>query len=236
MEDVYEKMVTMFNETGSHLKVKLTFKEPVLIYPFTTKQKINKIYDSDGRLRQYEYARNPKKVYELFLKKSTSGVICFSNRELVRKVYPVWALGIDYSNIESLEYIPTKDIDWDLKNRDYVLNNIHENLWPTLKTRLSEDDYKEDYLIKENSGRRIKTVSMSSEFPNWVCKELKDAIENKKPFSYSKRGTKRDKSVTVQIYEDGSVNAFYSSEYSNCGNGDYYLLINPTTAIFCETD
>lgn len=46
----------------------------------------------------------------------------------------------------------------------------------------------------------------------------------------------RDFSVSINLYNDGSVQAWFSSEYAGCANGDYYLLLNPTTAIFYEKD
>ena len=42
--------------------------------------------------------------------------------------------------------------------------------------------------------------------------------------------------VTRKIGKDGVFRAWFSSEYKGCGNGDYYLLINPTQAIFVEKD
>jgi hypothetical protein len=36
--------------------------------------------------------------------------------------------------------------------------------------------------------------------------------------------------------EDGVFRAWYSSEYAGCGNGQYYILINPHYASFMEPD
>jgi hypothetical protein len=237
MENAYELMKEMYENGARYNKVRLTLKEPLVISRFSKKVKTNKRFDEQNRLVGYSIERIPKISYDLYIKQSTSGVYCFSNRENCRRVYPLWSLGIDQSKIEKLEFIKKdKNIDWDEKNRNYIVNNTHKNLWQSLVERLKQDDYKEDYLIKNNSHGRIKTASMKSKFPAWVVNELNDAIENKKDFRYSIRGTKRDLSVEVKLGEDGNLHAWYSSEYSGCGNGDYYLLINPTTAVFCETD
>jgi len=65
---------------------------------------------------------------------------------------------------------------------------------------------------------------------------LKVKNNEKKEFGHTKYGTKRDYSVRTRVGGDGKLEAFFSSEYAGCGNGDYYILINPTTALYVETD
>lgn len=89
--------------------------------------------------------------------------------------------------------------------------------------------------IRVNTGR-LKTRNITGLFNEAVLKELQEAIELKKNYGYGKRGTKRDYSVRTKICDDGVFRAWFSSEYAGCGNGDYYILINPTTALFVETD
>ena len=240
MENIYQRMVELFKANGStKTPVKLIFKEPTVLSPFVGNTKVDKEYDEKGRLMRYKITKKPKKEYNLYLYKSSYGDICFSNKaSRVKRIYPHYVLFKD-SQLESIELISDKSkeiIDFDLYNRNYLLNNIHDNLWENIKETLISSDYKSESLIKENSGRKIKTASMKSIFPKWVCDGIKDAIENKTNFSYRMNGNRRDKSVEVRLCEDGILRAWYSSEYAGCGNGAYYLLINPYRAVFCEYD
>jgi hypothetical protein len=240
MENLYQRLVELYEENRStKYPVRLVFKEPTVLTPFVGRTKTDKEYDQNGRLCSYRLTRKPKKEYTLYLYKSTYGEICFSNKaSRVRSVYSHYVLFKD-SQVESIELIKDnskKNIDWDLNNRLYILNNTHENLWEDLKLELSKSNYKESSLIRENSGRKIKIVSMKSVFPKWVLDNIKDAIENKKEFSYTLSGTRRDRSIDVKVCDDGKLRAWYSSEYAGCGNGAYYLLINSNTAVFAEYD
>lgn len=242
MENLYEKLVEMYETQrlgGSIKPIKVTFKEPTVLTPFCGRVKTNKVYDKDGDLVSYSLARKPKKEYTLYLYKGANGEICLSNKgSRVKSVYSHYILFKD-SEIESIEFFEKsskKNVDWDLKNRDYILNNTHDNMWDDLKDSLRDNNFREKYLIKENSGGRIKTVSIKSVFPKWVCENIKKAIEEKHNFRYSMNGVRRDKSVEIKICEDGILRGWYSSEYSGTGNGAYYLLINPYTAIFAEFD
>lgn len=46
----------------------------------------------------------------------------------------------------------------------------------------------------------------------------------------------RDRSLEFRKLDDGTVKAWYSSEYYNCGNGSYYAPISMTRALYCEDD
>jgi len=235
MEDVYGKLVELYEPKK---QIKIVLKEPKILIPFCGRVKTNKRYNEMGELVGYTLTRKPKKEYKLFLYKSTNGTICLSNKaSRVRSVYPPYVLFND-SDVESIEVVKkvNKNINWDVKNRDYILNNLHENMWDNIKNELKLDNFNEKSYIRENSGRKIKTVSIKSIFPKWVLDAVKDAIENKKDFRYAINGVKRDKSISIKLGEDGILRGWYSSEFSGYGNGAYYLLINPNTAIFAEYD
>lgn len=238
MENIQEQLEKIYAETKGNIKVKITLKEPKVVSKFTRSIKTDKKYDENGRLIGWTKKRMPKKVYIVYLRMSSRGFVCLSNRENSRYVYPYWTLFNDPEIISIEKYIePTKDIDWKEYNRKFILNNIHPNMWKSLKDGLLNPDPNDpEYILTESGNKKIKTVSMSSKFPVWVCEKIKEAIENKTDFKYSTRGTKRDLSVEISLKPDGSVYGWYSSEFSGCANGAYYLLINPTTAIFCEYD
>jgi hypothetical protein len=238
MENVQELLEKIYAETKGYMRIKITLKEPKVITQFTRPIKTDKRFNEDGRLIGWTKKRMPKKEYIVYLKQSSRGFVCLSNRDNARYIYPYYNLFND-TEIESIErYIePSKDINWKEYNRNYIIKNIHPNMWKSLKDRLLNPEPNEpEYILTESGDRKIKTVSMSSKFPKWVCESIKESIENKKDFRYSTRGTKRDLSVEISLKEDGTIYGWYSSEYAGCGNGAYYLLINPTTAIFAEYD
>lgn len=239
MESVYERMLSLYNENGStKTPVKVVFKEPVVLTPFVGRSKINKEYDQNGRLIRYTLTRKPKKEYNLYLHKSSSGQICFSNKATrVKKIYSHYVLFNDIQ-VESIELNnqDTKYVNPDIENRKYILNNLHKNLWNDIRIKLEENRINDIDLFRENAGQLFKKVSIKSVFPKWVIDNVKDAIENKRDFSYRMSGTRRDKSIEVKLDENGQLRAWYSSEFSGIVNGAYYLLINPTTAIFYQYD
>lgn len=239
MESVYERMLSLYNENGStKTPVKVVFKEPVVLTPFVGRTKINKEYDQNGRLVRYTLTRKPKKEYNLYLYKSSGGQICFSNKaSRVKRIYSHYVLFND-NQVESIELINEniKDVNPDIENRKYLLKNLHKNLWDNIRIALEENRLSDIDLFRENAGLLFKKVSIKSIFPKWVIDNVKDAIENKRDFSYRMDGIKRDRSVEVKVDENGQLRAWYSSEFSGTVNGAYYLLINPTTAIFYHYD
>jgi hypothetical protein len=62
------------------------------------------------------------------------------------------------------------------------------------------------------------------------------AFDQKKSLQYHRDGKRRDLSIETKLCEDGIFRAWYSSEYRGCANGDYYLVISPTQAIYYERD
>lgn len=76
--------------------------------------------------------------------------------------------------------------------------------------------------------------------PNWYSwdehtkNNVKNAINERKELI--ERWCKGyDNSIHVGMDEEG-LKAWYSEEYRGCGNGHYYLLFDPTHAIFIEND
>jgi len=49
-------------------------------------------------------------------------------------------------------------------------------------------------------------------------------------------GAKRNFSVQVLKNERGEVTGHYASEYRDCGNGAYYILMSPKQALYAEHD
>jgi hypothetical protein len=153
---------------------------------------------------------------------SVQGSFCYAFNK--RTGYPVPYQMIN--NIVSMEPIEQKNEE-DEKDKliKSILNSTHENIW-------NYDGYEE---LLRNSYSSLKKRSLTSIIPQYVREQIKNAMDNKKDYSWSQCGQKRDYSISVK-FDDGVGRAWFSSEYSGCGNGDYYILINPTTATLKETD
>ncbi len=102
---------------------------------------------------------------------------------------------------------------------------IHPNAWDDLKR-----DPPEKFL---HLGRAF---SIKGKFPEFVIDHLRDAFKYKWEYSHMEHGIRRDLSVSTKLGDDGIFRAWFSSEYTGCANGCYYVLINPTTAAFGEYD
>ena len=117
-----------------------------------------------------------------------------------------------------------------------IIKRIHPNLWSDIVTK-----YNEGNLDPVGADCRYETRSIKDVFSLVQLEGLAWAIENKIDYSITKyyygiSPNGRDYSVETKLGKDGVFRAWFSSEYKGCGNGDYYLLINPTQAIFVEKD
>ncbi len=106
-----------------------------------------------------------------------------------------------------------------------IQRRIHPNAW---------DDLKQD--PPEKFKDLGLAFSIKDKFPEFVIEHLKDAFKYKWDYERKEYGPRRDLSVSTKLGDDGIFRAWFSSEYSGCGNGCYYVLINPTTAAFGEYD
>ena len=92
--------------------------------------------------------------------------------------------------------------------------------------------------LKEGTGRtNPKTRYISTVFSPSIMKEIKQAFEFKEDMILRISGDRRDLSVKTQWdAENKNYMAWFSSEMSGTLNGDYYLLMNPTFAVFNGND
>ena len=65
---------------------------------------------------------------------------------------------------------------------------------------------------------------------------IEQSFKNKERFYYSHSSKNRDYSINGHLGEDGIYRAWFGAEFKGMGNGKYYLLLNPTTAVFMEDD
>lgn len=147
-----------------------------------------------------------------------------------------------YDKIESIvEVTKTKKEFSSIDNAKIILNKIHKNCWldlqKTMQNVIKGNEPELDF--KWHFEGKLKFRNVASLLNDWDKKSLIEAFENKTEWRWSRSGrgnNGRDLSLSTQIGADGKFRAYFSSEFIGCGNGDYWLLLNPTTAIFYERD
>lgn len=141
--------------------------------------------------------------------------------------------------------LPEKE-DKQLTERQYasmVLNYLHPNAWQPIreemqavvdgKMKMADTSLCYQYLERP---RRSAIKRIDRDLSDYYKDKIHNAF-NLSGYGFSDRirGMKRDTSfeVTGAI---PNIRAWYSSEYAGCANGDYYILLSPTHALFCERD
>jgi hypothetical protein len=197
------------------------------------KERIDKFYLTFSkpvtlRINLYKTVETQKAKVGLFI--SDRGIFCYTFGKRTGFYF-------DSSQIESLisieAVLPEETRAEKLKLVKSFANRIHPNAWANLREEINADPGK----ALDRYGAMV--TSIKSKFPDNVIDQLKEAFEKKEQYSYrqdpwGKKG--RHLSVETKLCDDGIFKAWFSSEYPGCANGDYWLLINPTTAIFMETD
>jgi len=145
-----------------------------------------------------------------------------------------------YDNIKSITEVVKKEITA-IGNAKTILGRIHPNAWLDLQKEMQAiiDGSEPQSDFNYHFAGKLNFRSVTAMLGKGYSQRLKEAFENKTEFSWSRGGrgnNGRDLRLSTQIGEDGKFRAYFSSEYIGCGNGDYWLLINPTTAIYYERD
>jgi hypothetical protein len=121
-----------------------------------------------------------------------------------------------------------------LKRAKTLLRRIDSRCWDDLRKRSPEQ------IANEFRDSSLVPFSFIHRFPRhlrlWIKEQVANAFDQKKAFRYHRDGKKRDFSIETKPCEDGIFRAWFSSEYRGCANGDYYLVISPTQAIYYEAD
>lgn len=176
-----------------------------------------------------KYREVTKQKLTIFIGDKT-GQLCYSTTG--RTGYLVETSTIEYQNIISIEVVnrfsKEHEEDESSKHKKAIRRALKIRFDKTTWSDLSEE---ENFGCSNGSFYDIRKV-----FDNYDLEYIRRSFEQKKPFRVSKEGTKRHFSASAEVREDGIYRAWFSSEYSGCGNGSYYLLLNPTTAFHCEDD
>jgi len=197
-------------------------------------------------------SRVPRKG-SIYLKKVT-GSVYYAKKKNARYIHilrPNMTQAMDtlVTPPEADEVSPEEQL---VKNAKRVLRALHANAWPNIRKNLEGFLAGEEELKSGNQEMLIglKLVnpvtkmypkkSYREESRTYLNIKLTEAFEDMKDYrdyrNADGRTGGRDFSLSTKTCDDGIFRAWFSSEYRGCGNGDYYLLLNPKTAIFYEKD
>ena len=115
----------------------------------------------------------------------------------------------------------------------YLAGLIHPNAWGRLRSDLLERP------LQALPNSHLTPYRIIKMIPAEVRQALDRAFADKTSYHWARRSgyqDKRDISIECNVGSDGEFRAFYSSELRGCGNGAYFLLLNPTTAVYVEND
>ena len=194
---------------------------------------------------------------------ATNGRLCALNKGSRSKGYSIEYRTVTRFVVDIPKSIPRWEREYRsfMNYRKKVFEDRHENLYPNLYEAYKNADPETvrkalldaqqdpdqslayyhalrqfDGIIYENDYKSISIAStMSSYEQSTLLPEIAQAIQNKECNRWKWRGS-YDYSVSLQINGDGHYVGFFSQEFKSCGNGHYWLLISPTTAIFAESD
>ena len=166
---------------------------------------------------------------------STCGSICYHTGKQTRtgRMFKYW-------DMDTCEEITPKEIT-NSGNVKKLLGRMHKNVWSDLKETFEgiknggeiDTDFRYHFTGKLNF-RSITTLLNSHERVR-----IQEAFENQADWTWSRNTNSpqgRDLRIETKMCSDGIFRAWFSSEYMGCGNGDYYLLLSPTTAVYYERD
>ena len=146
-----------------------------------------------------------------------------------------YAFGCDHiSFIECIEPImPDAAAERDTLRIKALANRIFPGTWDDLREKVTVDP---DHYYR-NYGYTV--TSITGKFRPYVLASIKEAFEKKEKYNYRMEANGhqgRSLSVEMKVCDDGIYRAWFTSEFPGCANGDYWLLLNPTTAAFKERD
>lgn len=122
------------------------------------------------------------------------------------------------------------DMSWD--DRDGAVAYCKEHYPFMINTSEGGHEYLNTDYIWELSRCELKTMYFG--YANAIeKKEIRKAISERRQYTIPCIRTNYDVSFS---YNPDANKAWYSEEYKNCGNGHYYLALNHSIAVFCETD
>ena len=162
------------------------------------------------------------------------GFMTGASKRMGQSIYDLTSYG--YEILTCVEVLPKekKEGPSPEENLAKVISKLHPNAWPSLRNQTHTDD---DFL------HGLRFCNPISKFKKYMQKHILDgvkiAFDTAGEYHYRQltdHHSGRDLTIRVTPNGDGTVTARFDSEYMGCGNGDYWLLLNPTTAVYYERD
>jgi hypothetical protein len=232
-------METWFSTKKTAQKFAVEFKEGIPFNEFRRAMEV--LLEERGRfLNPMTYFRKPSNVYHRRSKKtiqvteyncryfiSTNDELCYTQTARTG----LYVSYMDWQSIDRIEMVNREHPEEISKKEDRK-----EKQWNRInKARYDEQTWSNlDKDSFPDGGDRFFYISKI--FDESIIKRIVEAFEKKEEFRFTRSRTKRDFSVSGRMCENGIYKTWFSSEYSGCGNGDYYLLLNPRVAVFYQKD
>jgi len=230
------------NSETSHFEI--TYKEDVVLYKISRYSAWKKEGNSTTR------SLKAKKKYKVRIRTDVNGHFFGYASKIKAKRWHCCVSYLKLDQVDSIKEIFKKEStlsqeEINVKACQSFLNRCHKNLWIDIQDMCKEfiktkDEKVLPDFIKWTAGNP-SYVSIKSKMDynkDQVVADLTKAMDTNTPFkqSFGANGPQgRDRSFSIEII-NGMTKGFFSSEYYNCLNGYYYLLISPTTALFYEKD
>lgn len=173
---------------------------------------------------------------------SGNGILCYAERSNASKgskvpFHPVNIL--DVSIIEKIEKAMTKEQFAAKFDKRFIGEKEIESLYNDFKDGKDRNTAREHFRRMPPKGKALLTKFLLD------FKSIKEVGENylKSPFGDYKYRKVEDNSYgnnrkrDISISHQTNINlVYYSSEYAECGNGDYYIIANENEVFFLERD
>lgn len=173
-------------------------------------------------------------IIRIFKGAMQMGFMTGASKRMGQSIYDLTQYGGEI--LSAVEVLPKekKDGPTPEQNLAKVISKLHPNAWLSIRTQTHTND---DFL---HDLRFCNPISKFRKYDQkFLAEQVKAAFDNGTEFYHRQRTehhSGRDLTIRIRLNADGTVNASFDSEYMGCGNGDYWLFLNPTTAVYYERD
>lgn len=231
----FEKVRATLHYSETDLKKRIgVYNKDVFIYAKGRRRWGNYLQLGDSYIKSITVPEKRKSKEEVWRDSWQTVIDYLEQSGLWENYCALYKLGLDIGleKIKQAERLYWKK--WDDGNDETVarVKELDERL---IKTNEQGEEFIDTRIVwYMNQDAKVKTIYFGRYNTDKTREELKQAIENKEEYHYSKQ---------VPNYYDCSVSynpevnrGWYNEEYRNCGNGHYYVLLDHEHALFVEDD
>ena len=127
--------------------------------------------------------------------------------------------------------------DMSVKESKKFINKLHPNLWSSDREHYESTGR---VMFRHPNGDVAKYRNIKSIFGERIISEIKQALDEGrvgvwyKDYTGDKPHLARDYRVELNYSPSGIYQGFFFSNHSGFETGDFYLLLNESTAVFAE--